>query len=79
MDESRQDGDVLRQGIGAAHERANCGGAVELEHLTDDQRVVVRIFIETGDFREKAARLGITRKALERRLVRVKKRALEAV
>jgi hypothetical protein len=47
----------------------------ELEHLTGDQRVVVRILIQTEDFRETATRLGITRKALERRLARIKRRA----
>jgi RNA polymerase sigma factor (sigma-70 family) len=46
----------------------------ELDDLSNQQRLVLRILITTGDFRSTAAELGITRKALERRLSRIKQK-----
>jgi RNA polymerase sigma factor (sigma-70 family) len=44
----------------------------ELTHLTDDERHLVQLLIETPDYDALAVRLCITRKALCRRLERIK-------
>jgi RNA polymerase sigma factor (sigma-70 family) len=46
--------------------------SANFEHLTQEQILVVKILIDSEDFSETANRLGITRKAVEHRLARIK-------
>jgi DNA-directed RNA polymerase specialized sigma24 family protein len=46
------------------------------DDLTAEQVAVVKILIVTGDFQSTAEQLGITRKALERRVAKIKKKCL---
>jgi len=50
----------------------------DLSQLTPDQREVLTVLVDTGDFQETADRLGITLKALHRRLDRIKAKCAPA-